>query len=114
MSDAQLPIEAPLRQARFQDTGLRWGSRLADVLVRSIFPVVLALVAGGILLAALGVNPFTFYSDVWKYGVSDGNWQQSAVTMVPLLLIAVGLVAVFRAHLGNLEHKGQFALAPPY
>jgi simple sugar transport system permease protein len=111
VSDAQLPIEAPLRQARFQDAGLKWGSRLADVLIRSVFPVVLALVAGGILLVALGVNPFTFYSDVWKYGVSDGNWQQSAVTMVPLLLIAVGLIVVFRANLWNLGYNGQFALA---
>ena len=59
MTDAQLPIEAPLRQPRFQDIApARWGSRLADVLIRSLVPVVLALVAGGILLAALGVNPF--------------------------------------------------------
>ena len=111
MTDTQLPIERPLRQPRFQDTGLRWGSRLADVLIRSIVPVVLALLAGGILLAALGVNPWTFYSDVWKYGVADGNWQQSAVTMVPLLLIAVGLIVVFRANLWNLGYNGQFALA---
>jgi general nucleoside transport system permease protein len=111
MSETQLPIEAPLRQPRFQDVGVRWGSRLADVLIRSVVPVVLALVAGGILLAALGKNPFTFYSDVWKYGVSDGNWQQSAVTMVPLLLIAVGLVVVFRANLWNLGYNGQFAMA---
>jgi general nucleoside transport system permease protein len=111
MSDTQLPIEAPLRQARFQDTGLKWGSRAADILIRSIVPVVLALVAGGILLAALGRNPFTFYSDVWKYGVADGNWQQSAVTMVPLLLIAVGLIVAFRANLWNLGYNGQFALA---
>ena len=111
MSDTQLPIEAPLRQARFQDVGLMWGSRVADVLIRSIVPVVLALVAGGILLVALGKNPFTFYSDVWKYGVSDGNWQQSAVTMVPLLLIAVGLIVVFRANLWNLGYNGQFAMA---
>jgi general nucleoside transport system permease protein len=111
MTDSELPIEAPLRQARFQDTGLKWGSRAADVLIRSIVPVVLALVAGGILLAALGHNPFTFYSDVWKYGFADGNWQQSAVTMVPLLLIAVGLIVVFRANLWNLGYNGQFALA---
>lgn len=111
MADSGLPIEAPLRRPRFQDTGLRWGSRLADVVIRSIVPVLLALVAGGILLAALGRNPWSFYSDVWQYGVANGNWQQSAVTMVPLLLIAVGLIVVFRANLWNLGYNGQFALA---
>ena len=110
MTETPLPIEPVLRQARFQSTGVRWGSRLADILIRSVVPVALALVAGGILLAALGRNPFTFYSDVWKYGVADGNWQQSAVTMVPMLFIAVGLTVVFRANLWNLGYNGQFAL----
>jgi simple sugar transport system permease protein len=110
MAETPLPIEPVLRQPRFQDTRTRWGSRAADILIRSVVPVVLALVAGGILLAALGTNPFTFYSNVWKYGVADGNWQQSAVTMVPMLLIAVGLIVVFRANLWNLGYNGQFAL----
>jgi ABC-type uncharacterized transport system permease subunit len=114
MAETPLPIEPVLRQARFQDTGTRWGSRLADILIRSIVPVVLALVAGGILLAALGRNPLTFYSDVWTYGVAQGNWQQSAVTMVPMLLIAVGLTVVFRANLWNLGYNGQFALAAAF
>ena len=111
MADAPLPIEPVLRQPRFQDTRTRWGSRVADILIRSIVPVLLALVAGGILLAALGRNPFSFYSDIWKYGVANGNWQQSAVTMIPMLLIAVGLIVVFRANLWNLGYNGQFALA---
>jgi simple sugar transport system permease protein len=110
MAETQLPIEPVLRQPRFQDARTRWGSRVAEILVRSIVPVLLALVAGGILLLALGHNPLTFYSDVWKYGVADGNWQQSAVTMVPMLLIAVGLIVVFRANLWNLGYNGQFAL----
>jgi len=111
MAEAPLPIEPVLRQPRFQGTRTRWGSRVADILIRSIVPVLLALVAGGILLAALGRNPFSFYSDIWKYGVANGNWQQSAVTMIPMLLIAVGLIVVFRANLWNLGYNGQFALA---
>jgi simple sugar transport system permease protein len=111
MAETPLPIEPVLRQPRFQDTRTRWGSRVADILIRSIVPVLLALVAGGILLAALGRDPFSFYSDIWKYGVANGNWQQSAVTMIPMLLIAVGLIVVFRANLWNLGYNGQFALA---
>jgi simple sugar transport system permease protein len=111
MAETPLPIEPVLRQPRFQGAGTRWGSRVADILIRSVVPVLLALVAGGILLAALGRDPFAFYSDVWKYGVANGNWQQSAVTMIPMLLIAVGLIVVFRANLWNLGYNGQFALA---
>jgi general nucleoside transport system permease protein len=73
-------------------------------------PVLLALVAGGILLLALGRDPITFYRHIWDYGVAQDNWQQSAVTMVPLLLIAVGLTVIFRANIWNLGYNGQFAL----
>ena len=59
---------------------------------------------------ALGRNPLTFYGDIWRYGVEQGNWQQSAITMVPLLLIATGLTVIFRANIWNLGYWGQFAL----
>src|SRR5581483_2852789 len=85
-------------------------NRLFDVVIRSVVPVILALVAGGLLLLALGRNPVDFYRHVWDYGVAGGNWQQSAVTMVPLLLIAVGLTVIFRANIWNLGYNGQFAL----
>jgi simple sugar transport system permease protein len=81
-----------------------------DALIRSLVPVLLALVAGGVLLAALGDNPFTFYSNIWQYGVSQGSWQESAVLAAPLLLIAVGLIVVFRANIWNLGYDGQYLL----
>ena len=43
-----------------------------DVCVRSLFPVILALGAGAILLLALGRNPVSFYQDIWLGGVSGG------------------------------------------
>jgi ABC-type uncharacterized transport system permease subunit len=88
----------------------RAASRLLDILIRSLVPVVLALVGGGILILALGRNPLTFYGGIWTYGVAQDNWQQSAVTMVPLLLIATGLTVIFRANVWNLGYWGQFAL----
>jgi general nucleoside transport system permease protein len=102
-----LPVTAqPLRSTRS-----RTAARLIDLLVRSLLPVILGLVAGGILLAILGRDPFTFYADVWQGGVEQGSWQDSAMRMAPLLLIAVGLIVVFRANIWNLGYNGQFLLA---
>ena len=81
-----------------------------DVVVRSIVPVLLALGAGAILLLALGRDPITFYSNVWKGGIQLTAWQDSAIRAAPLLLIAVGLVVVFRANIWNLGYNGQFLL----
>jgi simple sugar transport system permease protein len=85
--------------------------RVADVLVRSIVPVVLALVAGGILLLVLGRHPLSFYGDIWKGGIEQGGWQDSAIRMAPFLLIAAGLTVIFRANIWNLGYNGQFMLA---
>jgi ABC-type uncharacterized transport system permease subunit len=86
------------------------GARVRDALIRSVFPVVLALVAGGILLLLLGRDPVTFYQDVWQGGVENGSWQDSAILMAPLLFIAAGLTVIFRAGIWNLGYNGQFLL----
>ena len=80
-------VDEPLRPQRSRSV-----SRIIDVLVRSLVPVILALIAGGILLVILGRDPIAFYSDIWHGGVQQGSWQDSAMRMAPLLLIAVGLI----------------------
>jgi ABC-type uncharacterized transport system permease subunit len=77
-------------------------------------PVLLALVAGGILLLALGRDPLKFYGDIWTYGVTNGAWQDSAIRMAPFLLIAAGLTVIFRANIWNLGYNGQFLLAAAF
>jgi simple sugar transport system permease protein len=94
-----------------QPTRYRAGERVLDILIRSVVPVVLALVAGGILLLALGRNPLTFYGDIWQGGIELGAWQDSAIRMAPLLLIAAGLTVIFRANIWNLGYNGQYLLA---
>ena len=42
---------------------------MADLLIRSILPLLLALVAGGALIGALGHNPFSFYLDIYRGGI---------------------------------------------
>jgi len=86
-------------------------SAAGDTLLRSIGPVAAALVAGAILLVALGRNPLTFYADVLRGGLLDGFWQESVIRMAPLLLIAAGLVVVFKAGIWNLGIDGQLLLA---
>src|SRR3954451_21626082 len=99
-------VDEPLRPERS-----RSAARIIDLLVRSLVPVILALIAGGILLLILGRDPLSFYSDIWHGGVQQGSWQDSAMRMAPLLLIAVGLIFVFRANIWNLGYDGQFLLA---
>jgi len=91
-------------------TSRRFVTDAIDVVVRSVVPVLLALGAGAILLLALGRDPITFYSNVWKGGIQLTAWQDSAIRAAPLLLIAVGLVVVFRANIWNLGYNGQFLL----
>jgi simple sugar transport system permease protein len=88
--------------------------RALDMVIRSIVPVVLALIAGGLLLLALSRNPLTFYGQVWKGGVENGAWQDSAILMAPLLLIAAGLTVIFKANIWNLGYDGQFLLGAAF
>jgi general nucleoside transport system permease protein len=85
--------------------------QVGDVLLRSLGPIVLALIAGGLILLALGVNPLAFYRDIIEGGLELGAWQDTIMRMAPLLLIAVGLIVVFRANIWNLGIDGQFLLA---
>jgi len=100
-------VEVPNR------AGARSGAvgKAIDTAIRSLVPVLLALVAGGVLLVILGHNPFAFYSSVWEHGAQGKAWQESAKRMAPLLLIAVGLIIAFRANIWNLGYNGQFLLS---
>src|SRR6185437_16937801 len=61
-------VDEPLRPARHRTV-----SRMLDLLVRSLVPVILALIAGGILLVILGRDPIQFYQDIWHGGVQQGS-----------------------------------------
>jgi general nucleoside transport system permease protein len=102
--------QTPLARRRPRPARTVRAGRVLDGLVRSVVPVVLALVAGGILLLALGRHPLAFYGDIWTNGVQNGAWQDSAIRMAPFLLIAAGLTVIFRANIWNLGYNGQFLL----
>jgi ABC-type uncharacterized transport system permease subunit len=88
---------------------------LADAALVATVPIVLALVANGILLAALGRDPFTFYYDMFDRGLIQWQGlQESIIRSAPLLLIAAGLIVAFRANLWNLGADGQFLLGAAF
>lgn len=86
------------------------GRAIVDGLVRSILPVLLALIVAGFIMLAMGSSPLAFFQGVWTYGLSGGNWQRSLVLMAPLVIIAVGLIVAFRGQLWNLGYNGQYLL----
>ncbi len=84
----------------------------AATLLRVLIPVVLALVAGGLILLALGKDPIGYYGYVLQRSLLRwGGAQETLTRMAPLLLIAAGLIVAFRAGLWNLGGDGQFLLA---
>jgi len=97
------------------DADPRSGSRAGAVLsaaLQSLVPLLLAILAGGVLLALMGRDPIAFYGTVVERGVfSSTGRQETIIRMAPLLLIAAGLIVAFRANLWNLGMDGQFLLA---
>jgi simple sugar transport system permease protein len=83
----------------------------ADILLRSLLPLLLAVATGGLVLVFIGVDPIAYYKDIYSGGIEFGAWQDTVMRMAPLLLIAVGLIVVFRAGIWNLGIDGQFLLA---
>jgi general nucleoside transport system permease protein len=85
--------------------------RFGEATLVAAVPIALALVVNGILLAALGRDPFTFYADMFDRGLIQWEgFQESIIRSAPLLLIAAGLIVAFRANLWNLGADGQFLL----
>lgn len=75
-------------------------------------PVAVALLAGALLLLAMGVDPLAYYGYVAGRGLLSPSGLQATLTrMGPLLLIAASLIVAFRAGIWNLGGDGQFLLA---
>lgn len=109
MIEAATPAQAvPTQEGTPPRSRLAWP---LDILIRGIGPVLLALVAGGILLLAMGRDPIVFYANIYNGGIASDSWEDSAMRMAPLLLIAGGLILIFRAGIWNLGYDGQFLLA---
>lgn len=97
-----------MAQARVTESSAAW--LLAGA--RILLPILLALIAGGLLLLLWGKDPLAYYGYVLKRGLYSSSGLEASITrMAPLLLIAAGLIVAFRAGLWNLGVDGQFLLA---
>lgn len=85
-----------------------WGR----ILTVSIGPLIAALVLGGLILLAMGVNPLSYYGYVVERAILSPSGLSATLTrMGPFLLIAASLIVAFRAGIWNLGGDGQFLLA---
>lgn len=85
---------------------------LGKILAVSIGPLIAALVLGGLILLAMGVNPLSYYAYVVERAILSPSGLSATLTrMGPFLLIAASLIVAFRAGIWNLGGDGQFLLA---
>jgi simple sugar transport system permease protein len=83
--------------------------------VTPILAVVLTMIAGGILFAILGKDPFVairtiFWDPLFSPDLASYSRPQLLVKAAPLILIAVGLSLGFRAGVWNIGAEGQYII----
>jgi ABC-type uncharacterized transport system permease subunit len=82
-----------------------------SVIVAPLIAVAVAMVVGGLLIAALGRNPLEVYGVLLAGGLS--GWPNVAVTlqmMSPLLFTGLSVAIAFRAGLWNIGADGQMLM----
>lgn len=77
--------------------------------------VILALLLGGILLLAIGVNPLAYYGRMFTMGTVGNKiaykvWINFLKEFVPLALTSVALSLAFKMRFWNIGGEGQFIL----
>ena len=77
--------------------------------------VLLALLLGAVLLAAIGVNPVAYYSRMFTMGTIGNKiaykvWINYLKDFVPLALTSVALSLAFKMRFWNIGGEGQFIL----
>mgnify|MGYP003607158871 CR=1 FL=1 len=80
-----------------------------------IVAVLLTMIAGGIMFAILGKNPFEairtiFWDPLFNAQVASYSRPQLLVKAGPLILIATGLALGFRAGIWNIGAEGQYIM----
>lgn len=80
-----------------------------------LIAVLLTMIAGGIMFAILGKNPFDairiiFWDPLFDPNMSAYSRPQLLVKAAPLILIAIGLSLGFRAGIWNIGAEGQYII----
>ncbi len=85
------------------------------ILATPILAVILTMIAGGLMFAALGKNPFEairiiFWDPLFSQQFAAYSRPQLLVKAGPLILIAIGLSLGFRAGIWNIGAEGQYIM----
>ena len=79
--------------------------------ILSIVSILFSLIAGSIVLLAIGKDPLHYFSLLFVRGLGSSlGVIESAIKMAPLLIISAGLLACFSAGLWNIGMDGQFLI----
>ncbi|PTX54328.1 nucleoside ABC transporter membrane protein [Litoreibacter ponti] len=89
-------------------------SRLLSALT-PVLAVIATMIAGGIMFAALGKDPFEairtiFWDPIFNEQFASFSRPQLLVKAAPLILIAIGLSLGFRAGVWNIGAEGQYII----
>jgi ABC-type uncharacterized transport system permease subunit len=85
-------------------------SRWASIVV-PIVSIILALVFGGLILTAFGINPLQAYQVMLKGSLGDGYAiSETLVMAIPLMLTGLGVSIAFRMLFWNIGAEGQLAM----
>ncbi|TPM07057.1 ABC transporter permease [Mesorhizobium sp. B2-3-11] len=84
-------------------------SRLAKATAPPVAAVLLALLAGAVLLAVTGFNAFDIFTVMVNGVFQDvGSIAEMLLRATPLILIGIGLCVAFRCSIWNIGAEGQF------
>lgn len=79
--------------------------------LRYILAIAAAIVAGGIFILAIGVNPITFYKTIVKGCFKSEMAMLGLVRIImPLLIISLGTAIAFKMKFWNIGAEGQFIM----
>jgi len=79
--------------------------------VISLGAIIIALIIGGIILAAVGGDPFRTYAHIGRAAFgSAGVFSDTIVKATPLILVSLAASVAFRMGLWNIGAEGQFFL----
>lgn len=80
-------------------------------IVNPVIFVILALAFCGILIFALGFNPLTVYTKMFKSAFGTGRGlSQSILYSIPLMLCGLGVSVAYKMNINNIGAEGQYAM----
>lgn len=80
-----------------------------------LISILAALIVGGILLIAIGVNPLVLYKDMFTLGMIGSRFAYKSIeglitVFVPLLITSLALSLSFKMRFWNIGGEGQFII----